>query len=92
MGFVTGNRKLNLFAVTSDSVSVVEITREGPGDVEALDEKGCEVGCATVTSTDELVIGRKEVWPISLHSSYNSGYLLLQQPWKRSMQSLRRRP
>lgn len=33
LGFVSGNRRLMLFAVTSDSVSVVEVTREGPGDV-----------------------------------------------------------
>lgn len=74
----SGSRKLNLFAVTSDSVSVVEITREGPSKhVECLDERGCEVGCATVTSTDELVIGRKEVCIIFFTCDLHVGYLFL---------------
>eukprot|EP01127_Copromyxa_protea_P023214 TRINITY_DN8636_c0_g1_i2.p1 TRINITY_DN8636_c0_g1~~TRINITY_DN8636_c0_g1_i2.p1 ORF type:complete len:893 (-),score=181.99 TRINITY_DN8636_c0_g1_i2:158-2836(-) len=71
LGFVGNGRKWNLFAATSDSVSVVEVTRDGLGEVETLDGRGCEIGCAAITSSDELVIGRKEA--IYFYNSHGRG-------------------
>lgn len=52
-------KKLALYVVTTNTVSVYQITRD---DMKGnkLDDKGCDIGCCVLSEDGEMVMGRRE--------------------------------